>query len=100
MVVKEKDSKIEETKWVRKKEYMTHLLDDELVILDEESKVIHVLNKVGTEIYNLLDGKRSFEDIISYLMVRYEVDEETLRKDVATIIEKLEHLGIISELNK
>ena len=95
MIVKEKDSKIEETKWARKKKYMTHLLDEELVILDEESKVIHVLNKVGTEIYNLLDGKRSFEDIISYLMVRYEVDEETLRKDVATILKKFRDLDII-----
>jgi len=93
--IQDRDIKFKELSLVRNKGFKTWSKESTLGIFHEETGAFYVLNKLGTEIYNLLDGKHSFEDIIRYLIAHYEVDEETLRKDVATILKKFRDLDII-----
>jgi pyrroloquinoline quinone biosynthesis protein D len=53
-------------------------------------------NILGTEIWKLCDGK-TVEDIVSELRESFEVEEETLRKDVSAFLENLKKEGLIYE---
>jgi hypothetical protein len=52
---------------------------------------------VGAEIYSLLDGKHSFDEIVAYILRRYEADEEKVRADALNILQELHELGIIAD---
>ncbi|RLA93840.1 MAG: hypothetical protein DRG25_03755, partial [Deltaproteobacteria bacterium] len=101
MELKEKNQEeIRKGYWVRAENYETHTLDNELAILDEKSGAIHILNPIGAEIYNLLDGSHSFDDLVAHILENYEVDEERVRVDVLNVLRKLRELGLISNVRR
>ncbi len=54
-----------------------------------------VLNMLGTEVWKRCDGK-SFDDLVSEILVEFEVEEELLRADVTAFLAELEGKGFIS----
>jgi radical SAM protein with 4Fe4S-binding SPASM domain len=101
MKLKEKNGEeIKKGYWVKTGNYRTHTLDNELAILDEKSGAIHMLNQIGAEIYNLLDGSHSFEDLVAYILENYKVEEGRVRVDVLNVLKKFRELGIISNVGK
>ena len=53
------------------------------------------LNFLGTEIWKLCDG-RSIDGIIAELLPQFEVEEETLRRDVQAFLDELAEKGFIT----
>lgn len=70
---------------------------DQIVILDTHTEQYYVLNRVGTEVWQLLDGSRDIEAIVTALRTRYDVPEEILRADVTELLEDLKARGLIVE---
>lgn len=86
--------------WIKSKNYKTHTIEKDLAILNEETNAIHILNQVGAEIYGLLDGKHSFDEIVAYILQHYEADEEKVKADALNLLQELHELGIIADAHK
>ena len=56
---------------------------------------VYTLNETGAFIWELIDGKKNIEEIISALTEEYEIDLETALKDVLLFIENMSKYLII-----
>jgi hypothetical protein len=56
---------------------------------------IYSLNEVGTSIWQLIDGQRTFEEIVEAISDEYEVTTEQAKMDVFDFLEKLEGEGLV-----
>lgn len=54
-------------------------------------------NEVGADIFNLLDGNNSVEDIVTKISSDYNVPCEVVKADVETLIEKMKKHNLIEE---
>ena len=57
---------------------------------------VYTLNETGAFIWELIDGKRDLEEIISELVKEYEIDESSAREDVHSFLEKMKTYLIIN----
>lgn len=62
---------------------------------NSDTNILHEFSAEATEILNLVDGEKSVKDILHILLERYDVSEETLKRDLEDFICKLEKLNII-----
>lgn len=64
-----------------------------IVIATGEAKLafngVITFNSVGAEIFELLDGNNSPEEIIAKISSEYNVDSSTVEKDFYALVEKL-----------
>lgn len=54
-------------------------------------------NDVGAEVFNMLDGTNSVEDIVSKISADYNVDSNRVKNDVEKLIEKMRKHNLIDE---
>jgi methyltransferase-like protein len=80
---------------VRNKEMVWRMLDNEAFIISTEGNKIHSLNKLGSFIWQLLDGKNSVQNIISCLCERFQVTEDVAQADANDFVEKLLAQGLV-----
>jgi hypothetical protein len=71
-------------------------LDEEAVLLDLASERYLVLNELGRRLWELLSADGDTSAALTRLLEEYQVDEITLRADVAAWIEKLVKLKLAS----
>lgn len=64
-------------------------LDQESVMMSIERGNYYGLDPVGTDIWDLLQEPRSFQDICEYLVNRYSVDNERCKKEVEEFLEQM-----------
>ena len=57
---------------------------------------VYTLNETGAFIWELIDGKRDVEEIISEMIKEYEIDEASATEDVFSFIEKMMKYLIIT----
>ncbi len=57
---------------------------------------VYTLNETGAFIWELIDGKRSVEDIIGALTDEYDIDETTASRDILSFIENMSKYLIIN----
>lgn len=74
-------------------------------IVDEEALLIHLqsgeyfsLNRVGTRIWEHIDGSRTVADLASVIASEYDVDEGQAQEDVLTLVNNLieENLAVVA----
>ncbi|MEA1927458.1 MAG: PqqD family protein [Candidatus Auribacterota bacterium] len=53
------------------------------------------LNEVGAFIWELIDGKRNLARILVEILEEHEVEEDTARDDLISLVTELEELGAI-----
>lgn len=71
--------------------------DDELVVvLPEQGKFI-VLNGTGAEVFQMIDGQRTLEEIAATLGGRYAVPLEQVQADVLALAGKLLDRGAVRQ---
>ncbi len=56
---------------------------------------VYTLNETGAFIWELIDGKRDLEEIISELVKEYEIDEASAKEDVMSFIKKMNEYLIV-----
>jgi len=70
-------------------------VDNEGIILDTANDQAHILNKVAIEMWNLMDGTNSIQDISEHICKEYEVEMEQALKDTIEFAETLVEKGLI-----
>jgi len=58
-----------------------------------EVESIYVINEVGGRIWELIDGKRSFQDVVDNIVAEFEVHPPEAAADVLQFLLQLEALG-------
>jgi hypothetical protein len=67
----------------------------EMVLLDLASENYFGLYEIGARIWGLLESGSSVGEAMDVLMEEYEVERETLEKDVAELLGKLMEAGLL-----
>ena len=57
---------------------------------------VYTLNETGTFIWELIDGKKSVEDLIKAVIDKYDIDKETAARDVFSFIDNMSSYLVIS----
>jgi hypothetical protein len=69
---------------------------EETVLLDFEAGVYYGLDPVGTRMWELLAEGRSLEDVAAGMTAEYEIDRETLLRDLRNLIDELASRGLVA----
>lgn len=64
-------------------------LDGEMVILDMQQEQYFGLNDVGTRMWQMLSQGHHTDQIVHILLGEFDIDETTLRGDLAALIHQL-----------
>jgi hypothetical protein len=73
------------------------VIGGEAVVLALDSKVLRGLNAVGSRIWELIDGRRSTEQIAAQLVSEFEVDAARAREEVEAFVKVLLAKGLLTE---
>ena len=66
-----------------------------VIVLADSGEVL-VVNKLGTRIVELIDGKRTVAEVADALESEYEVSAEELRGDLETFLRTLSDAGALT----
>lgn len=83
-----------------KKGFITHTIQDTqmMVAAGEAAKSFHGMvrsNETAAFIVDCLKSETTEEEIVQSLLARYDVDEDTARRDVKGILRKLDSIGAV-----
>jgi len=70
-------------------------LNGEAVLLDLKTELYYGLDDIGTRMWQLLESNGQVEAACARLLQEYEVDETTLKQDLAELIDMLAEAGLI-----
>lgn len=65
------------------------VVDNEAVLVMPKQGKVKVLNEVGAVIWELIDGQRSIQEIISKICSEFEIDQNTAEADTLNFIADL-----------
>ncbi len=74
---------------VRSNNVVWRMLDGEAVIMSEDGKEIHTLNKVASVIWELADGEKTVDQIVAVICDRFDVEKDVAQGDILKFIQKL-----------
>ena len=70
-------------------------MEGEMVFLEMASGEYYGIDHVGTRMWNALAECDDVESAVSRLLADFDVDEATLRTDLAVLIEKMREAGLV-----
>ncbi len=70
-------------------------VDGEMVLLDMNSENYFGLDAVGTDIWQAMQERETLQEVLEALLEQYEVEEDVLKKDLLTFVEKLQESGLV-----
>ena len=79
------------------KKIIAREIQDETVLLNQENGDYFSLNDIGTQVYNCICKGMETEEIISFLLDKYDVPHDTLKSDVLSLINKMQEKNILIE---
>ena len=62
-----------------------------------EIRGIITFNDIGAEVFNMLDGTNSVEEIIAKILKDYDAPYETVKSVVEKLIEKMRENGLVED---
>lgn len=74
-------------------------LDGELVIYEERSGEVFVLNTTGAQIWRLLDGTRTGQAVAEEVSDLYKIEIDQVIQDVEDLIVDLTRAGLLSSIS-
>jgi coenzyme PQQ synthesis protein D (PqqD) len=76
----------------------SRVIDGKAVVISIDANQVHVLNDVGTRVWELCDG-RALDDIIDQIVLEFEVDREQAARDVQVFAERLISVGAAQRIH-
>ena len=70
-------------------------VEGEIVLLDLDREKYFALDPVGTRCWQLLAEHGDVEKIVATMVAEYDVDEDTLRKDLGDLLAQLESAELV-----
>jgi len=80
----------------RSMDVMASEMDEELVMMNMENNAYYGLNKVGREIWELLEKEQTVASLCETLTRQYDVTPEQCREEVSALIGKLRGNGLVT----
>ena len=77
------------------KEIVHKEIESKSVLLNLENGNYYTLNKTGTFIWSLLDGKTAIKKLVELLTQHFDVAKDEATKDVVALIANLKKEGLI-----
>jgi Coenzyme PQQ synthesis protein D (PqqD) len=74
----------------------SRLIAGEAVILSLDTKVLRGLNAVGSRVWDLIDGRRSVEDIVDVIVAEFDVAKPEAAADVGAFLRELVDKGLVA----
>ena len=74
---------------------VTREVPEGAILVNIQTGFAFKLNRVGLEVWRLLDGKRGLDEIIGDLQSTYAVDAERLQRDVEVLLDDLRKQGLV-----
>ena len=71
-------------------------IDSEMVILDIESGHFFQLNQIGSRIWEALEAPTTMGELCRSMQDRFDVDQETCRRDVNDFVARLSENGLVT----
>ena len=75
-------------------------IDNEVVAISIERGTCYGLNRVGSQIWNLITGSVRISDLIAALLTEYQVDPDVCERQVLDLLEELRAEGLIAIVAK
>jgi len=75
-------------------------MDGEAVILNLNNECYYGLDAVGTRMWNVMTTTPSLEEAHRQLLEEYDVESETLKRDIENLVDELKHHGMIAIINE
>jgi hypothetical protein len=72
------------------------VLDTEALVVDVKGGLLYPLNSVAARIWELCDGARSVDEIVTMLAREFEAPEPTIRADAVDFIQRLADARLVS----
>jgi hypothetical protein len=87
--------------YLKKTDFVTREIAGETIIVPVRGNVgdlssIYTLNEIGTKIWELIDGKKSVEQIVEAICNAYEVTPDKAIEDIVNFLHALEQGGLIN----
>lgn len=67
-------------------DFLVQVVKGEAVLLNAKTGDYFGLNEVGNEFYQLVDGEKSFDEIVDLLDQEYQVERNTLKQDLEELV--------------
>lgn len=74
----------------------SRLIAGEAVILSLDTKVLRGLNSVGSRVWDLIDGRRTVDDIIDSIVDEFEVARPQAADDIGAFVQELVNKGLVA----
>lgn len=71
---------------IKRKNIISRIVDDQMLLLCPESNRLFRLNKVGASIWELLDQHQKVDDLINSLGNLYQIDRDNAVSDVLSFL--------------
>ncbi len=84
-----------ETKITLSEDALSQVVNGETVILDLKSEQYFGLDEVGTRIWQLLEEHGDLQKTLDTMLEEFDVDEDRLKKDLDTLIDKMKENGLL-----
>lgn len=76
--------------------FIVRELGGETILMAEDGNDVHVLDDIGSFIWQSIDGKRSIQAILNTILDEYDVSAEIAQKDLLNFLEELKNKNIIT----
>ncbi|MFQ6132187.1 MAG: PqqD family protein [Armatimonadota bacterium] len=76
-------------------ETASRVIDGEATLVLPRENTVHILNPVGTRIWELADGRRTLADIADSLCEEFEVDRRQAEEDLQAFVQELAGKGML-----
>ncbi|MEM7387958.1 MAG: PqqD family peptide modification chaperone [Verrucomicrobiota bacterium] len=86
----------DETRLQRNREIISTQIDGETVMMSEDFENYFGMARVGSRIWELLEEKISFAQLIEELMKGFEVTEEQCRQETLAFLQELEKNDLLN----
>lgn len=80
---------------LKSKKIASRIIEEQAFIVTPLDSTLHLLNEVGTRIWQLIEEKKNIEEIVSQICEEYEIDRLTAEKDLLEFLQTLEKKNII-----
>ena len=65
------------------------IIEGEAVIISLDTKIFRGLNAVGSRVWELIDGRRNVDEIVTQIVGEFEVAPEVAARDVGAFVAEL-----------
>lgn len=70
-------------------------LDDEIVVMSPEGKLLYTFEDSSLFIWNLIDGVRTIETLVECITEEYQVSATAARSDLDSFLAELRRLSLV-----